>query len=193
VVGGGQTDNPSVQDIADAVRSVGAHDVIVMPNNKNIVMAAERVDELVRDKNVVVLPTRTLGQGLAGAVLFQESGSVDELVETMREAADQTLTLEVTTASRDVEIDGVSVAEGDFIGLADGTLRVSGPDAEACLMELLEERADDFEVATLFHSATVTGDAARALAARIHERLDHLEVEVHAGGPDLYPYLMTLE
>jgi DAK2 domain fusion protein YloV len=100
VVGGRQSSNPSVQDIADVVRSVGADDVIVMPNNKNIVMAAERVAEIVTDKRVHVLPTRTMGQGLAAAVMFNEATDVDELMSDMQDAADSSVTLEVTTASR---------------------------------------------------------------------------------------------
>src|SRR5690606_30206521 len=122
VVGGGQTDNPSVQDIADAVRSVGAESVVVMPNNKNIVMAAERVAELVPDKVVTVLPTRTLGQGLAAAVAFNESMQLDEAVDEMERAAKGAVTLEVTSASRDVVLDGVAVREGQAIGLIDGVL-----------------------------------------------------------------------
>lgn len=193
VVGGGQSDNPSVQDIADAVRSVGAQDVIVMPNNKNIIMAAERVAELVPEKNVRVLPTRTLGQGLAAAVLFQEGASVDELVPDMEAAAQHALTLEVTRASRDASIDGVDVREGDYIGLADGTLLVSADSAEACLLQLLEGRADAYEIASLFHSTDVAADAAAGLVERISEEYAGLEVELHAGAPDLYPYLMVLE
>src|SRR5690606_30449452 len=152
VVGGGQTDNPSVQDIADAVRSVGAQSVIVMPNNKNIVMAAERVAELVPDKTVRVLPTRTLGQGLAASVVFNEGMSVDDVYEEMRQAADGAVTLEVTTASRDVELDGVAVREGQAIGLADGVLVVANDDADECFLAMLEGRGDTHDIASLFHS-----------------------------------------
>ena len=193
VVGGGQSDNPSVQDIADAVRSVGARDVIVMPNNKNIIMAAERVAELVPEKNVHVLPTRTLGQGLAAAVLFQESAAVDDLVEDMEAAAEHALTLEVTHASRDATIDGVEVREGDAIGLVNGTLVASAPSPDACLLRLLEGRAEEYEVASLFHSTEVPAGAAATLVGALAEQYPGLEVELHAGAPDLYPYLMVLE
>ena len=192
VVGGGQTDNPSVEDIADAVRSVGAESVIVMPNNKNIIMAAERVGELVPDKRVRVLPTRTIGQGLAAAVLFQDSVDIDALFEEMRAAADGALTLEVTTASRDADIDGVRVRVGDAIGLADGVLRVAEADAEACLLALLRANASDYGVATLFH-ATEVAERVPQLVERIGQAHPDLELEVHAGGPDLYAYVMVLE
>jgi len=193
VVGGGQSDNPSVQDIADAVRSVGAGQVIVMPNNKNIVMAAQRVQELVPDKSVTVLPTRTVGQGLAAAVLFQESEPLDALLPTMQEAADASGTLEVTLASRSATIEDVEVSAGDYIGLADGRLKVADGDPDACLLALLEERAEAFEIATLFYSAALGRERAEAVASRIREAHPGLELELLAGAPDLYPYLMSLE
>jgi len=193
VVGGGQTDNPSVQDIADAVRSVGAQSVIVMPNNKNIVMAAERVAELVPDKTVRVLPTRTLGQGLAASVVFNEGMSVDDVYEEMRQAADGAVTLEVTTASRDVELDGVAVREGQAIGLADGVLVVANDDADECFLAMLVGRGDTHDIASLFHSVDVAPERAAALLERVAERYPDLEVELHSGAPDLYAYLAVLE
>ena len=193
VVGGGQTNNPSVQDIADAVRSVGAQTVIVMPNNKNIVMAADRVVEIVPERDVRVLPTRTLGQGLAAAVLFRDDADPDVLIEEMQEAAESAVTLEVTTASRDATIDEVSVEEGQFIGLAEGKLRTSGDDPGQVLRTLVEQVGQDAEIGTLFHSATVEAARARELAASLMEEHDELEIEVHAGAPDLYPFLMVLE
>lgn len=193
VVGGGQTNNPSVQDIADAVRSVGAEQVIVLPNNKNIIMAAERVNELVEDKNVAVIPTRTLGQGLAASVLFNEVAELQSMLAEMQDAADNALTLEVTTASRTATIEGVEVTEGQFIGLADTKLKVATHNAEASLLAMLEPVADDFEIATLFYSAGIGEEAATALQAKLEEQFEDLEVELHAGSPELYPYLMTLE
>ena len=193
VVGGGQTDNPSVQDIADAVRSVGAESVIVMPNNKNVIMAAERVAELVPEKKVTIIPTRTLGQGLAAAVSFNESLEAEALVTEMTEAAASTLTLEVTEASRDAEIDGVAVAEGQAIGLVDGTLVAAADTFENALLALLPDRAEDHDIAALFHSVEVSAERAEALVERIEEAYPDLEIELHPGSPDLYPFLMVLE
>ena len=193
VVGGGQTNNPSVQDIADAVRSVGADDIIIMPNNKNIIMAAERVQELITEKKIEVLPTRTLGQGLAAAVLFGENTSLSELLEPMREAAENALTLEVTTASRSATIDGVTVQEGQYIGLLNDKLILAENSAEACLLGLLKGVAQDYEIGTLFYSATVGKELATALCQELSECYEDLEIEVHAGAPDLYPFVMALE
>ncbi len=193
VVGGGQTDNPSVEDLSDAVRSVGAETVIVMPNNKNVIMAAERIGEIVADKRVVVLPTRTLGQGLAAAVAFSEDGDADEVLEEMRSAAQDTITLEVTNASRDVELDGVDVQEGQAIGLRDGVLEVAADGPTEALIELVTRHGEDRDIASLFHSSTISEAEVEEAVTRIEAALPDLEVEVHAGAPDLYPYLMVLE
>ncbi len=193
VVGGGQTDNPSVQDIADAVRSVGARSIIVMPNNKNVVMAAERVVELVPDKDVRVLPTTTLGQGLAAAVALNDALGIDELYQAMSQAAEGATTLEVTRASRGASIDGVEVAEGDAIGLVDNVLKVAAPDPATALKSLLAEHGAEADVATLFHSADIDLAVAAALADELAERFPSLELEVYPGAPDLYSFLMVLE
>ncbi len=193
VVGGGQTNNPSVQDIADAVRSLGASSVIVMPNNKNIIMAARRVDELVADKRVVVLATRTIGQGLAAAVLFSEDQDADALMPGMERAVAGARTLEVTIASRDATIDGIEVREGDYIGLLDTVLTHTADTAEDCLLAMLGEVADEVDIGSLFFAPAVGDEAAQALAERIGEAHPALELEVHGGGPDLYPYLLVLE
>ncbi len=193
VVGGGQTNNPSVQDIADAVRSLGAIDVIVLPNNKNIILAAERVAEIVPEKRVHVLPTRTVGQGLAATVQFVEGEDVEALLPGMEEASASSHTLEVTVASRNASIDDVDVREGAYIGLVDGSLRETAADAESCLLALLAGVVDQVDIGTLFYASATGEEAARKVAGRIAEAYPDLEVEVQGGGPDLYPYLMVLE
>jgi uncharacterized protein len=193
VIGGGQTNNPSVQDIADAVRSVGADFVIIMPNNKNIIMAAQRVAELVPEKHISVLPTRTLGQGLAAAVLFDETKEPSELLEDMQEAADHAVTLEVTTASRSVTINDVAVQEGDFIGLANDTLEVSAKLPEDCLQQMLERRANDYEIGTLFYSTAIGEERAQAFLEKLQEQFEDMDIELYSGAPDLYHFVMALE
>jgi uncharacterized protein len=196
VVAGGQTNNPSVQDIADAVRSVGARNVIILPNNKNVIMAAERVGKIVAEKHVHVLPTRSLGQGLAAAVVFSEESDPEELLEEMEEASGRAVTLEVTRASRDAHVHGVKVKEGMDIGLVDGRLKVSGESPEGCLVELLGEVTkddEDYEIGTLFYGPAISRERAEALLARLEEAFGDLELELHGGGPDLYAYVMALE
>src|SRR5690606_6655257 len=156
VVGGGQTDNPSVEDLSDAVRSVGAQPVSIMPNNKHVNMAAERVNDIVPDKRVVVLPPRTPGQGMAASVAFTEDGDPEKVLEAMRSAAEDTVTLEVTSASRDARLDGVDVQEGQAIGLADGVLEVAAASPDEALLQLVTRHGVDRDIATLFHSSSVS-------------------------------------
>src|SRR5690625_5189071 len=141
VVGGGQTRNPSVEDIADAVRSVPAREVLILPNNPNIVLAAERAAELVSGRKVVVLPTRTYGQGLAAAIAFNPGEPLDALTRGLKRAAAASLTLEVTRASRDASLEGLEIEEGDWLGLADGQLRTGSDSAAGALLALQIGRA----------------------------------------------------
>jgi dihydroxyacetone kinase-like predicted kinase len=193
VVGGGQTNNPSVQDIADAVHSLEASEIVIMPNNKNIILAAERVAELIPDKTIKVLPTRSLGQGLAAALVFQADAPLDSNYASMEAASQQALTLEVTTASRDANIEGVEVSEGDYIGLVNGSLRVSEKTAVAALKALLSEVSEDYEIGTLFHNTSLDKAQAQALVENLEASFPELEVEVLAGSPDLYEFVMALE
>ncbi len=193
VIVGGQTRNPSVQDIADAVMSVAASEVVILPNNGNVVPAALQVPDLITAKQVTVLPTRTLGQGLAAAVAFDPGSRVEDYFEAMREDAAGALTLEVTTATRTAEIEGIAVSEGSFIGLADGSLVATDDTAMGTLRSMLERFAADRELATLFHSKAV--DSAEVIALVTDLALDHpdLEIEVQPGAPELYAFVMTLE
>ncbi|WP_457637981.1 DAK2 domain-containing protein [Oceanithermus sp.] len=199
IVSGGQTQNPSVQDILDAIKSVPNPSVIVLPNNKNIILAAEKAAELAEKegKKVYVLPTRTMGQGLAAAVLYSPEAEAKELLEEMKEAAEHAVTFEITHASRDAVTEEVgSVQEGQVIGLKDGKLAVVTDNANEALLNLLKltlDGSDDYEILTLFHSPSVEGEQVEALAEQISNLYPDLEVEVHNGGPDLYDYLAVLE
>jgi DAK2 domain fusion protein YloV len=191
VVGGGQSANPSVEEIAEAVRGVGAEQVIILPNNPNVVLAAERAGALLPEKEVTVLPTRTLGQGLAAAVLFTESSDAAELYEEMAAATEHSLTLEVAKAERKAEVNGVHIGEGDYIGLVDGKLRTAAPSATTCLLELFKF-ARRCDIATLFYSSHLSPDERDVLAEELAERLE-LEIEMRAGGPEAYAFVVALE
>ncbi|MBZ9712758.1 DAK2 domain-containing protein [Deinococcus multiflagellatus] len=197
IVSGGQTANPSVQDIVDAVRSVSAEKVIILPNNKNVLMAAEKAMELM-DGRAVVIPTRTLGQGMGAALNFSPDTPAEELKDAMTEAAQAVTTLEVTRASRTTSItvqDGrtLEIAEGDVIGLKDDELVQSGGSPEDSVLEMLGRHHEGQEIITVFGGPQKTQEDLDALAARISEAYGDAEVETHMGGPDLYDYLVTLE
>jgi len=195
VVAGGQTANPSVQDILDAIRSLPNPEVIVLPNNSNVIMSAQQAARLAEGKSVHVIPTRTMGQGLAASVLYQPELPSSELLPEMEEASKRAATLEVTRASRSVEIAGVSVTEGQPIGLRDDKLALAADTPEEALFSLvsLAAREDEREILTIFHGPTVAKKTLDALAARIAQTFPDLSIEIHPGGPDLYDYLAVLE
>ncbi|MBB5233576.1 hypothetical protein HNQ09_001006 [Deinococcus budaensis] len=197
IVSGGQTANPSVQDIVDAVRSVSAEQVLILPNNKNVLMAAEKAMELMEGRAVVV-PTRTLGQGIGAALAFQPEGDAESLRAEMEQAAARVTTFEVTRASRTTNIttkDGVTldIAEGDVIGLRDDELMQAGGSPEDSVLFMLNRSYEGQEVVTVFGGPQSTPESLEALAARIRQEFPMVEAEAHAGGPDLYDYLVTLE
>lgn len=193
VVGGGQTRNPSVEDIADAVRSVPAAEVLILPNNPNIVLAAEKAVSLFDDRIVRVLPTRTYGQGLAALLSFDADSRLEDAFTGLQAAAAAAVTFEVTQATRSATVDGVTVSEGDWLGMVDGEIRLTAASPEAALLALAGHHAGDAELATLFHNASVTAEAAGEAEAGLNGLLPELELEVHAGAPDAYPYVMILE
>ena len=197
IVSGGQTANPSVQDIVDAVRSVSAEKVVILPNNKNVLMAAEKAMELMEGR-AVVIPTRTLGQGIGAALAFQPDTPADELRDAMTEGAGNVTTFEVTRASRTTNIttkDGTTldIQEGDVIGLRDDELVQAGGQPEDSVLEMLNRSYAGQEIVTVFGGPQKTQDDLDALAAKISAAFPMVEVEAHAGGPDLYDYLVTLE
>lgn len=197
IVSGGQTANPSVQDIVDAVRSVSAEKVIILPNNKNVLMAAEKAMELMEGR-AVVIPTRTLGQGLGAALAFTPEADADELKDAMTQGAQAVTTFEVTRASRTTNIttgDGrtLAIADGDVIGLQDDELMQAGGTPEDSVLEMLGRAYDGQEVLTIFGGPTKTPEDLEALGERIRAQFPDVEIEAHAGGPDLYDYLVTLE
>jgi uncharacterized protein len=193
IVSGGQTQNPSVQDILDAANSVESDDVIVLPNNKNVIMAAQKAADLATHKRLHVLPTKTLGQGLGAALAFMKDISADELLPAMQEGASRVLTFEVTKASRTASIEGRDIQEGEVIGLRDDMLIYHGGTPEDAVLEMLKGSYTTQEIVTIFTNAEVSSDRAESLVARVNEALPQLGVEVRTGGPDLYDYLVTME
>ncbi|MFC6591517.1 DAK2 domain-containing protein [Deinococcus lacus] len=198
IVSGGQTANPSVQDIVDAVRSVSAERVFVLPNNKNVLMAAQKAAEL--EGRAVVLPTRTLGQGLAAALSFQADTDAAELKGELEEAASRVTTFEVTRASRATSHTTSSgqvlhIAENDVIGLRDDELVQSGGTPEDAVVEMLraEQNLADREIITVFRSVSGSDERLEQLRERLAAAFPDLEVEALSGGPELYDYLVTLE
>ncbi|HNB52011.1 MAG TPA: hypothetical protein PK530_08720, partial [Anaerolineales bacterium] len=193
IVEGGQTMNPSTQEILAAFENLPTDKVILLPNNKNIVMAAKAAAELTV-KQVAVIPSRTIPQGLAAMLLFDRDGDFDEMVAAMGDALESVQSGEITTAIRSVEIDGVEVKEGETIVLLNGKLVAAAADLwEGCQAFLEQAGADDREIITLFYGETLSKRAASEIADKIREAYDHLEIEVQEGGQPHYQFIISME
>ena len=193
IVSGGQTMNPSTADFIAAIDGVPQEEVILLPNNKNVILAAEQAAQL-SDKTVRVIPSRTVPQGIAAMLAFDPEGNLDENAENMRAALENVLTGSVTTAVNDAAFDHIQVRKGDIIGLADGKLVTRGSDLEEVVLDLLRRMgAEEFELITLYFGEGVSEEEAHALAQRIQEAFPDQEIEVLHGGQPHYPYILAVE
>jgi hypothetical protein len=193
VVSGGQTMNPSTQDILSSFENLPTDKVIILPNNKNIIMAANQAKD-VTVKQVHVVPTRTVPQGLAAMLSLIPDGDVAAVAEKMNKAMSNVKTGEITVATRSVEIDGVKVKDGQVIALLDGKLVVSAESVEQGVMDLLAKaEAAEHEIVTLFYGEGMTHAEANRIADIIHKKYSSLEVEVQEGGQPHYQFIISIE
>lgn len=193
VVGGGQTMNPSTEDLLAAIEHLPQRNVIVLPNNSNIIMAACQAAQL-SGKQVEVVPSRTIPQGIAAKLSFNYQADLQENVAAMTAAMHQVCTAEITSAVRDAVVDGIAVRAGQAIGLLDGNL-VTAADERAKVIDDLLERMQliDREIVTIYYGGAVQRSDAEELAERIHTRFSDVEIEVQEGGQPLYEYIISAE
>lgn len=194
IVHGGQTNNPSTEEIFEALQDIPTDKVILLPNNKNIILACEAARDL-STKQVKVVPTRTAPQGIGAMLSLNAAGDLDEVVAAMWTSAQEVATAEVTIATRTVEIDGVAVQEGNVIGLVDGRLCAAG-DAIPDVLRLVFENIDEIEekeIVTLFYGQDASAAEAQELAEQIEEWYPDLEVEIQEGGQPYYFYILGIE
>ncbi|HLE52138.1 MAG TPA: DAK2 domain-containing protein [Anaerolineales bacterium] len=193
IVEGGQTMNPSTQDILSAFENLPTDQVIILPNNKNIILAANSAAELTV-KNVAVIPSRTIPEGLAAMLRLVPEGDFDAVIAEMTEALDEVQTGEITTAIRDADIDGVHVREGEIIALFNRKLVHSTNNLEAACLGLLEKaNAADYELVTLFYGSDVTKQDANQIADTIRIAYPNLDVELQDGGQPHYQFIISIE
>jgi DAK2 domain fusion protein YloV len=193
VVHGGQTMNPSTEDLFQAIEGVQSEDVIVLPNNKNIVMAAEQAGTL-SPKNVEIVRSVTVPQGISALLALNYQADLATNARVMSEAIKAVETIEITTAVRSAQIDGINVQEGEIIGLVNGTLRSKGPTPSEVTKDALEQLvADDYEIVTLYYGESVTADTAQELASELEARYPEQEFEVVDGGQPHYHYIVSVE
>jgi DAK2 domain fusion protein YloV len=193
VVEGGQTMNPSTQDILNSFENFPTDKVIILPNNKNIIMAANQAKD-VTVKQIAVVPSKTIPQGLAAMLALQPDGELASVAEKMTKALSNVQTGEITIATRSVEIDGVKVENGQVIALLDGKLVASaGSVEEGCLTLLEKAHADEHELVTLFYGENMTHAEANRIADVIRGKYSNLEVEVQEGGQPHYQFIISVE
>ena len=193
VVAGGQTMNPSTEELLKAVESTPTDEVIILPNNKNIVMAAEQAASL-SEKHVEVVRTITVPQGISALLSLNYQANLATNVRTMGDAAEAIETAEITQAVRSVQIDGLEVEEGEVIGLVNGKLKAKGDDPDKVVMDSLQAmNAEDFEIITLYYGETITADEAQQLADQIADLYPEQEIEVIDGGQPHYHYILSAE
>ncbi len=194
IIEGGQTMNPSTEDVLNAIDGVNADTVYVFPNNKNIILAAEQAKTLTEDKNVVVIPSRTVPQGIAALINFAYDKTPEENAELMTAEMKRVKTGQVTYAVRDTSIDGMEIKQGNIMGLDDSTIRAVGDSVEDTAYELLVNMIDeDSELITLYYGEETSEEEAEALASRVTESYPAVEVEVHSGNQPIYYYVISVE
>ena len=193
VVSGGQTMNPSTQDILNAFENLPTDKVVILPNNKNIIMAANQARD-VTVKKVAVVPSRTVPQGLAAMLSLQPDGELDSVAAKMTKALSAVQTGEITVATRTVEIDGVNVQNGQVIALLDGKLVVSANSIEEGCLRLLEKaNAGEREIITLFYGQDMSHNEANRIADLVRAKFPNQEVEVQEGGQPHYQFIISIE
>lgn len=193
IISGGQTMNPSTEDFIKAVEHVNARHIIILPNNKNIFMAAQSAAEVI-EQPAAVIETRTIPQGLTSLLAFDPSKSIEENHDRMTAALADVVSGSVTTAVRDTTIDGLEIHENDNLGMVDGKIVVSNPDMLTTLNETFSNMLDaDSEIVTIYIGEDGSEDLTNELAQDITEKFEDVEVEIHNGGQPVYPYLFSVE
>lgn len=194
LIEGGQTMNPSTEDMLNAIEHVNAKTVFILPNNKNIIMAANQAVDLVEDKQIIVIPTKTIPQGITALVNYIPDHSAEENKEQMMAGIENVKTGQVTYAVRDTEIDGKTIKQNDFMGIGDKSILSVGTDLRATTLEMVDAMVDeDSAIVSIYFGSDSDEDSANELAAAIEEKYPDVEVEVNDGGQPIYYYVISVE
>ena len=186
--------NPSTEDIVSAIDTVNADNVFVLPNNGNIIMTAEQAKYLCEGKNIVVIPTKTVTQGITAVINYVPALSVDENTEHMKKAISEIKSAEITYAIRDTEIDGMAIEVGDYMGIGDGHMLAVSKDMKETTIETIKAMMDeDSEIVTIYYGADVTEDDAQEIADTIEEEYEDAEIDVAYGGQPVYYFIISVE
>ena len=194
LIEGGQTMNPSTEDMLNAINQVHADTIFILPNNKNIVMAANQARDLTEDKQIIVIPTKTIPQGLSALIGYVPEMSVEENEESMKEAMSLVKTAQITYAVRDTKIDDKEIHENDIMAVGDSGILAVGTAIDTVAVEAVDEMADeDTELISIYYGAEYTEEAANELAAQLEEKYPDCDIEVNAGGQPIYYCIISVE
>ena len=194
LIEGGQTMNPSTEDMLNAIDNVNAEHIFILPNNKNIILAANQAQALTEDKVIHVIPTKTVPQGITAMINYLPDLSAEENVEAMEEAITTVKTGQVTYAVRDTKIDDKEIHEGNIMGIGDSGILAVGEDLEATTLEMFKELVDDMsEIISIYYGEEVDEAVANELGEKVGEMFPDCDVEVHYGGQPIYYYVVSVE
>ena len=194
LIEGGQTMNPSTEDVLQAIAHVNAENIFIFPNNKNIILAANQARDLTEDKNIIVIPTKTIPQGITALISFVPDKTVEQNTEEMMEAMKNVKTGQITYAVRDTKIDDKEIRQGDIMGIGDHGILAVGKEIEDTAVAMVQEMADeDSEIISVYYGADVTAEDAEQFAARLEELYPDFDVELNEGGQPIYYYVVSVE
>lgn len=194
LIEGGQTMNPSTEDMLNAIDKVPADNIFILPNNKNIILAAQQASSLVEDKNIVVIPSKTVPQGITALVNFMPDLSVEENVDNMVREMENVRTAQITYAVRTTNIDGMDIEQGDIMGLGDHGMLAVGKSVEGTAMAALKEMIDEnAELVTIYYGSDISPEDAERMADQARAQFPEAEIELQFGGQPIYYYLISVE
>ncbi len=194
VIEGGQTMNPSTDDILNAIEACNAKEVVILPNNKNILLAAEQAAKIAEGVVVHVIPTKTIPQGISAMIAYNPGGDTEAMIEEMKEASQQVKTGQITHAVRDTSIDGKVIKQGNFLGLLDDTIEIVAETLEDAAKQLIEAMVDeDSEIISMYYGADVEEESANVLQEYLETSYKDCEIEAHEGGQPVYYYIISVE
>lgn len=194
IIEGGQTMNPSTEDMLNAIDKVNAENVFIFPNNSNIILAANQAQSIVEDKNIIVIPTKTIPQGISALIAYSEEATPEENTEAMTEEITNVKSGSVTYAVRDTEIDDKTIKQGDIMGIGDKTILSVGQSIQDVTKDMIEQLAgDDAELISIYYGSDVTEEDANALAEAVEAVYPDVDVEVNYGGQPIYYYILSVE
>jgi len=194
IIAGGQTMNPSTEDMLNAIEDVNADNIFILPNNKNIILAANQAASLIEEKNIFVIPTKTVPQGITALINFMPDSSPEENAARMTEELSSVKTGQVTYAVRDTLIEDKSIRQGDYMGMGDSSILSVGKDMDAVIRELVAQLVDEESaIISIYYGEEIKEETAQQLGSELEETYPDCEVEVHFGGQPIYYYVISVE